>query len=135
MSDEELEHFLVICGFGMRLIIESSYNTTNEDFYLFINENPVTYYQLCGYPNCVNPFVITGIYTTDPSIEIYDYSVGDYFNYEEVTAFFSSIGYLENESIFRTYTNQNVNIHFITNQDNEITQIFVLLSSTCSVDF
>lgn len=135
LSEEELEHFLVIGGFGGNTIIDSTYNTANEDFYSFIDENPVTYYQLSGYPNCLNPYVITGIYTTDPSIEIYDYSVGDSFDHAEITSFFTSIGYSESESIFGTYINQTINIHFITNLDNDIIKIIVLLSSTCSVVF
>jgi uncharacterized protein YqfB (UPF0267 family) len=100
-----------------------------------MQENPTTYYDVSGYPDCLDSEVITRIYTSDPSIYVYDFSVGEIYDDTDLVALMASKG-LEKMDNFRfAFKHEDVVIRFMRTNDDVICQISVSLVSTCSVIF
>lgn len=135
VTDEIRSHFSVFEGFGMYTLVDPSIDLNEDDINLFMSNNPVTYYDVSGYPDCTDEYVITRIYTSDPSINVYDYSVGDIYDEEEIRLFMDTIGFEKLDSIVNVFENEDVRIRLYFDNENIINKIVVELVSSCSVIF
>ncbi|BCR36402.1 hypothetical protein [Mariniplasma anaerobium] len=135
VTDEIKSEFSVFGGFGMYTLVDSSIDVYEDDINVFMSDNPVTYYDVSGYPDCTDEYVITRIYTSDPSINVYDYSVGDIYDEEEIILFMNTIGFDKSDNIGNVFENEDVRIILYFDDENIIYKIVVELVSSCSVIF
>lgn len=135
VTDEIKSEFSVFEGFGMYILVNPSIDVYEDDIDVYMNENPVTYYDVSGYPDCTDDYVITRIYTSDPSINVYEYSVGNTYDEESVISFMNSIGYDKLDNMSDVFENQDDRIKFYFDDKNIIYKIEVGLVSSCNVIF
>lgn len=135
VTDEIKDEFSVFDGFGMYSLVDPRIDVYEDDINLFMSENPTTYYDVSGYPNCLDEYVITKIITSDPSIYVYDYSVGDSYDEESVISFMSTIGFVKSDMSRFIFENEDIRIRLYFDEDNIIYQITVELVSRCNVIF
>jgi len=135
VTDDMKDEFSVFEGFGMYTLVDPRIDVFEDDINVFMSENPTTYYDVSGYPNCLDEYVITKINTSDPSIDVYDYSVGDTYDEESVITFMNSIGFVKSDNSRFIFENEDVRIRLYFDEDNIIYQITVELVSRCNVIF
>ncbi|MCD4826835.1 MAG: lipoprotein [Acholeplasmataceae bacterium] len=135
VTDEIKAEFSEFPGFGMYILVDSRIDIFEDDINVFMEENPTTYYDVSGYPNCLDEYVITRIYTSDPAISVYDYSVGDSYDEESTIAFMDTIGFIKSDKSRFTFENGDVYIRLYYDDENMIYQIVVGLVSRCNVIF
>lgn len=135
VTDEIKAEYSVNEGFGGYMLVDPRLEGQQGGIFEFMNENATTYYDVSGYPDCLDDAVITRILTSDPSIDVYGYSVGDSFDEESVISFMSTIGFAQSESDVITFENEDVRISFVLDDENIIDQISVRLVSNCDVIF
>ena len=135
VTDEMKDEFSVFEGFGMYTLVDPRIDVDEDDINVFMSENPTTYYDVSGYPNCLDEYVITKIDTSDPSIDVYDYSVGDTYDEESVITFMNTIGFVKSDNSRFIFENEDVRIRLYFDEDNIIYQITVELVSRCNVIF
>lgn len=73
--DDQIELYAVDEGFGIRRLVDPSLDPLIDDLSSFLNENETTFYELSGYPDVLDDYILTGIITTDPQYSMYGYSV------------------------------------------------------------
>jgi len=135
VTDEMKNEFSIFDGFGMYSLVDPSIDVFEDDINVFMSENPTTYYDVSGYPNCLDEYVITKIYTSDPSIDVYNYSVGDSYDEESVISFMDTIGFVKSDNSRYIFENEDVRIRLYFDENNIIYQITVELVSRCNVIF
>jgi hypothetical protein len=135
VTDDIKSQFAVFPGFGMYTLVDSSIDVNQDDIWLFMQENPTTYYDVSGYPDCLDSEVITRIYTSDPSIYVYDFSVGEIYDDTDLVALMASKGFEKMDNFRFAFKHEDVVISFMSTHDDVIYQISVSLVSTCSVIF
>ena len=75
-ADEvNFEGFQVIPGFGINRYYDSKYGIFEEP--AMVSEVPHVCYDISGFPDTLGERYVTGIYCSDPSIDLFGYSVGD----------------------------------------------------------
>lgn len=134
VTDDMKSQFVEFPGFGMYTLVDSTIDINQDDIWLFMQENPTTYYDVSGYPDCLDSEVITRIYTSDPSIYVYDFSVGDIYD-DDVVSLLESKGFEKIENPEYAFKHEDVMIHFMCTKEGVIYQISVSLLSTCDVIF
>jgi len=135
VTDEIKSEFSVFGGFGMYTLVDPNIDVDEDDINEYMSENPVTYYDVSGYPDCTDEYVITRIYTSDPSINVYDYSVGDTYDEEESISFMKTKGFVKSDGKGNSFENEDVRIRFYYDENNIIYKIVVELVSSCNVIF
>jgi len=135
VTDEIKDKFSVFDGFGMYTLVDPNIDVYEDDINVFMSENPTTYYDVSGYPNCLDEDVITRIYTSDPSIYVYNYSVGDTYDEDSVISFMNTIGFVKSDKSRFIFENEDIRIRLYFDEDNIIYQITVELVSRCNVIF
>jgi ABC-type Fe3+-hydroxamate transport system substrate-binding protein len=134
VTDDMKSQFVEFPGFGMYTLVDSTIDINQDDIWLFMQENPTTYYDVSGYPDCLYHEVITRIYTSDPSIYVYDFSVGDIYD-DDVVSLLESKGFDKIEDSQYSFKHEDVIIRFMCTKEDIIYQISVSLVSTCDVIF
>lgn len=135
VTDDMKFKFVEFPGFGMYTLVDSSIDINQDAIWLFMLENPTTYYDVSGYPDCLDSEVITRIYTSDPSIYVYDYSVGDTYDDSDILSIMASKGFEKIEDSEYAFKHEDVMIRFMCTKEGVIYQISVSLVSTCDVIF
>ena len=125
VTEEITSEFSVMEGFGMRILVDSSLDPSIDDISEYMDNNPTTYYHVTAYPDYMNGgSYITRIETSDPEIFLYDLSVGDEYNRDEINEYMKSLGFKPDDTIASAYVNQRVKINIYLVND-VITKLIV----------
>lgn len=139
LSDEELEDFYVVDGFGMDIIYATEYpdpylEDDMFDFDAYLMEHPMTYYERSGYPTVMGRYHITGVTTSDPDYHLFSMSSGDTYDEETIHDVMRDYRYRkENVShsgdfSYYTYVKRRIRIRIVT-EDDVIVKITIYVRS------
>jgi len=110
VTDEVKSDFNIMDGFGMYELIDPNCDPYNDDINLYMQDNPTTFYTVTAYPDFADGgSYITAIRTSDPSdptLHIYDLSVGDIMTMDEITTYMATLGFSHDSDIASFYSKE-----------------------------
>ena len=136
-EEADFEEFGIIPGFGITGYYDKKYGDIDAD-YDAVHACYVQY-DVTSYPDVAfGDKYVTGIWITDPAINLYGYSVGD--NIEEFSDFLENKGFDEyyNNGHFMKFSKGKVEIRCgVINETQEINSLYVgmQLTNRCGVIF